>query len=122
MKDKKQEETLLTVDLYSSLVEKITGEIINLKKEQGDCISTISTQKEVLKNLKKELCGIKKNIKISKKNLKEEKKDLYKINNAMSLRSDALMRLNDEFLLSEESYINSSNCLNIKTSKQKKIN
>lgn len=120
MENKK--ETLLTSELYYSIVDKTTKEIVELKQAQGETINNISTQKEALRTLKKELKKLKENIKSNKKTLRNEKKNLSKINDAMDVRNTVLMKVNQEFLLSEESYIDLNDYLNLKNPKQKKIN
>ena len=122
MKEKKETESLLTDELYLKIVDKITGEILELKQSQGEVISIISTQKEILKTLKKELKKLQKQIKLNKRVLRNEKKNLIRVNSAMDVRNTVLAKVNREFLLTEESYIDINQYLNLNKPKQKKIN
>ena len=103
---RKDNEVLLTDEVYTSIIEKTVREILELKKQQGETLDSISASKEVLKKLKVELLKTKRAIKSSKKNLREEQRKLSKINNDLSIRNSVLMRTNSEFLLGEERYIN----------------
>jgi len=120
-KEQKQTETLLTSELYSTIVEKTTGEILELKQNQGETINNIKTQKEILKSLRKELKKLKKEIRLNKRVLRTEKVNLTRINDAMDVRHTVLTKVNREFLLSEEAFVNINECLNLKKPKQKKI-
>lgn len=122
MKEKKETESLLTDELYLKIVDKITGEILELKQSQGEVISIISTQKEILTTLKKELKKLQKQIKLNKRVLRNEKKNLIGVNSAMDVRNTVLAKVNREFLLTEESYIDINQYLNLNKPKQKKIN
>ena len=113
-------ETLLTSEVYASIVERMTNEIIELKKSQGETIDRISAEKEVLKRLKQELKQIKTDICISKKSLNSSKKELRTINNNLVARNNTLVKVSTDFLVSKESYVDLNKCLNLEVSTKKR--
>ena len=101
----KKKDTLLTEDIYTTIVDKMTKQIIEFKKQQGISIDQISVEKEVLNNLKSQIKKLKKEVNMSKKRLRSEKSELRRINDNLKVRNNILSDVNEEFLLSGESYI-----------------
>jgi len=98
-------ETVLTTQIYENLIAKLTGDIIRLKKEQGQTITEIEAQKEALKILKVQLKQTKKEISITKTKLSLQKKSLRAINGTLKTRHNSVNELNFAIASEEEQVI-----------------
>ena len=97
--------TLLTGELYKSIINDITDDVLSLKSEQVDTIEGIKLQKATLKKLRKILKETKRDIKLNKKALWGKRFKLIKINNSLDNKHNRILELNGVFSLSEERYI-----------------
>ena len=112
-------ETLLTQELYESIVQNTVREIVTLKQEQGETLNRISIEKETLKKLIEQLKLLKKDIKASKKTLRSEKSSLRNINESLNIKNTRIGELNNSFVTEEESYIDLNSFSNKETSKKR---
>lgn len=98
-------ETLLTNELYESIINQLTKEVVDLKKSQSDTISSLQVQIEILKSLKQQLKSIKREIKTSKKRIYKDKSNLRLINEELSKKNHIVSDLNYSFITEGDSYI-----------------
>lgn len=94
-------ETNLTVDLYENIINTLVNDVVKLKKEQGETISKISVEKEVLVTLKKQLKETKKEIRTARKSLRVGKSNLRNINSDLRTRKHSIAELNYSIGLEE---------------------
>lgn len=102
-------EVVLTEEIFQNIQNKVIGEIIELKKEQGVYIDKITVQQEVLHSLKNELKQLKGKIRANKKSLNSEKRKLSKINKELSRKNNSIIEVNSNFIDEEEKTINLNN-------------
>ena len=91
-------ETLLTNELYESIMQNLIKEVVDLKKSQSDTISRLAIQIETLKALKKD-------IRITRRKIRENKSNLRTINEELSKKNHIVSDLNYSFITEGDSYI-----------------
>ena len=101
----KKNEVVLTEEIFKKIVEEKTKEIIDLKKGQEEYANKISTELEILNQLKKELKQLKGKIRGSKRNLKLNKKGLNRINRNLEEKSGLVIEVNSKFKEPEEQIV-----------------
>lgn len=101
----KKNEVVLTEEIFKKIVEEKTKEIIDLKKGQEEYANKISTELEILNQLKKELKQLKGNIRGSKRNLKLNKIGLNRINRNLEEKSGLVIEVNSKFKEPEEQIV-----------------
>ena len=102
----KKNEVVLTEEIFQNIQNKVIGEIIELKKEQGIFIDKITVQQEVLHSLKNELKQLKGKIRENKKSLNNKKRKLSRINRELSRKNNSIIEVNSNFIDEEEKTIN----------------
>lgn len=100
------QETLLTNELYESIMNKLTKEVVELKKSQSDAISSLQLKIEILKSLKKQLKETKKDIRMTRRKIHETKSSLSSINEQLNHKNHIVADLNYSFITEEDCYIN----------------
>lgn len=98
-------ETLITAEVFETIVNQVTREMSELKIKQGNTINSIANEKEILKSLKTKLKSIKKDIRETKTNIRSEKRNLRTINNALDTRRNNIIDLENSFVREEETYV-----------------
>lgn len=97
---------VLNEELYENLMSNSMQSIKNLKAEQTECLSKISIQKGVLKNLLHQLIELKTNIREIRRTLKNEKRHLKLVKKNLKLAKNSIVELNTNFISEEEISIN----------------
>ena len=113
-------ETLLTNELYESIIGDLIKEVVDLKKAQNDTISSLYTRIEILKSLKVKLKSIKKDIKESKKKISKDKASLRIINNKLNQKNKCVVDLNSNFITEGESYIDVNSFVSLENNQKKR--
>lgn len=113
-------ETLLTNELYESIMQNLIKDVVDLKKSQSDTISNLDIQIEMLKSLKKQLKSIRKDIRSTKRKIHENKSYLSSINEKLNQKNHIVMDLNYSFITEGDSYINLESFPNLKGNAKKR--
>ena len=101
-------DVLLTPELYGTILDERSGEILRLKTLQSSELGLISKEQKKLEELKEALKSIKKDIRVSKRALRKERRILRKINRSLDIETSSITDLNNDFISEEKKYINSS--------------
>ena len=114
------QEILLTNELYESIRQSLINEVVDLKKAQGDAISNLDIQIEMLKSLKKQLKSIKRDIRSTKRKIHENKSRLSSINEKLNQKNHIVIDLNYSFITECDSYINTESFPSLKGNTKKR--
>ncbi|MBR6690699.1 MAG: hypothetical protein IKL65_05150 [Bacilli bacterium] len=117
---KEKNEILLTSELFESIVDDISKEMVELKKQQGSTVKTINVEKELLKSLKSKLKEIKKDIRETRLIIRSQKRNLRNINNGLTTKKNNIIELENTFVTEEESYIDLNLYSNSKNATKKR--